>query len=147
MTSYSQPTLSFHYNHSLDENRSILSDDRIFEFLTRLACLPLPLCLGTPASNLHPSADRYGASVQLYSAFCKSAPMRSWNKEGARASMRARPPPCGCGNYPASMWRVESLVFANLRRAALETGNCPWLLFSISSNAGLHTNMLRAYQG
>ena len=73
MTSYSQPTLSFHYNHSLDENRSILSDDRIFEFLTRLACLPLPLCLGTPASNLHPSADRYGASVQVC---CVSASRR-----------------------------------------------------------------------
>lgn len=74
------------------------ADDRNFEFLTRLAC-------PRPRFNLHPAADRYGASVQV----CMSTPMRSCSSQrespSSAESTRQRvengngigPSGCACG--------------------------------------------------
>lgn len=92
------------------------ADDRNFEFLTRLAC-------PRPRFNLHPAADRYGASVQV----CMSTPMRSCS------SQRESP-----SSAESTRQRVENgNGWLCLRRAGLETGICPWLQFP--SDAALQT--------
>jgi hypothetical protein len=77
MTSYSQPTLSFHYNHFLDENRSILSDDRILNFL--------PVSLACPCPCLVPRYPRFKSPSFCRPLRCKRAALLCVLQVGADA--------------------------------------------------------------
>jgi hypothetical protein len=77
------------------------ADDRISNFLPDLACWPLPSPPPQISILLQTATVRCKRAGPLRSAFLQVAGR-------ARASMRTRPPLRG--NYPASMWRVESLV-------------------------------------
>jgi hypothetical protein len=82
------------------------ADDRISNFLPDLACWPSP----SPPPQI---------SILLQTATVQASCSSQHENPAPLAAETIR---LACGGW--SLW------FANLRRAALETGNCPWLSFN-----------------
>jgi hypothetical protein len=95
------------------------ADDRISNFLPDLACWPLP----SPPPQISILLQTATVQACRSAALCVSASRWSCSSQHENpAPLAAETIRLACGGW--SLW------FANLRRAALETGNCPWLSFN-----------------